>query len=608
MKKKRFISLFLALLLTLSATACEKAEVVEEVVEAGEMVEVQESDEEHTGIDPAEFEALLTGKFVKESYKNASSETEKLVLKIVQMYLGKGLENHPAETDRDKAETYLRMAYRFMVYDDGYSDSDVKLTVEEMAAYLSKIFCLTVEKAEEICRISGRIAEDGYVYMYGEDLGASGGVYEYILHSIDYDEENEIMTIVVDFYNGPYYLETGEAITEEAAYQSEFLKEISIQAKIYPDGTFGYLAAEWSVETEEESYIPSLPQTDISTEIQITDEMLEERVMHLLDPYILPVAWWTGGEEQVLDMLRNYNKPAEVASGYEWVFRFNSIEEMKLCTEQVVTAQYAETYLYPLAAENLYFEYDGRLYWNTKCKTEMDFLRPQSARLLSRDGGAAELMVDFEDGSRYQVEMLLEDGVWKLNSTPYFESEWTSQWLEGKSEAQISDEELEKRAVSLLDYYVLPNYWWLVGGSADTLFGDLSAYIYETVDLPVAGETKAAYCPLTRFESIEELKRSTEQIVTKEYAETNLYPWGDTRAMFIERNGRLYGNTYYEISPGIGDAKSAELLERNGDTAILNVEFYTIDATVYRQIEMKLEDGIWKLNSTQLDFYFDGLK
>ena len=31
------------------------------------------------------------------------------------------------------------------------------------------------------------------------------------------------------------------------------------------------------------------------------------------------------------------------------------------------------------------------------------------------------------------AELVLEDGVWKLNSTPYFEGEWTSQWLEGKS-------------------------------------------------------------------------------------------------------------------------------------------------------------------------------
>ena len=292
------------------------------------------------------------------------------------------------------------MAYRFMVYDDGYSDSDVKLTVEEMIGNLSKLFCFTHKEAEEICRISGRVAEDGCIYMYGEELGASGGIYEYILHSIDYNEENETMTIVVDFYNGPYYMETGEAITEVAAYQSEFMRRVIIQAKIYQDGSFGYSSVEWSDAPEkEESYVPSLPQMDISTEIQISDEMLEERVMHLLDPHILPVAWWTGGEERVLDIAHNYNKSAGVPSEYERIFRFNSIEEMKLCTEQVVTAQYAETYLYPLAAENLYFEYEGRLYWNTKCKTEIDFLRPQSAQLLYRDGGAAELMVDFEDGS-----------------------------------------------------------------------------------------------------------------------------------------------------------------------------------------------------------------
>ncbi len=249
MKNLKFASILLFLVLTLLATACEKIEIVEESIEMKKAVEIeelaQESGEDQvvwTGINSEELEILLTGCFVKESYDDVTSETQKLVLKIVQMYLGKGLENHPAALDQNQAVTYLRMAYRFMVYDDGYSDSDVKLTVEEMIANLSKLFCLDHKEAEEICRISGRVDEDGCIYMYGEELGASGGIYQYILHSIDYNEENDTMTIMVDFYNGPYYMDTGEAITEEAAYQSEFMRKIKIQAKIYQDGNFGYIS------------------------------------------------------------------------------------------------------------------------------------------------------------------------------------------------------------------------------------------------------------------------------------------------------------------------------------------------------------------------------
>lgn len=351
-----------------------------------------------------------------------------------------------------------------------------------------------------------------------------------------------------------------------------------------------------------------------SDEIQISDIGLEERAVYLLDPYILPVSWWMGGTEEMLDALssRNYpylkNIPVEE---YDIVNRFEDIADMKRCTEKIVTKAYAENILYPLVAEDTYKMFENRLCWKRDNATDMEFLKPESAQLLSRNGGVAEVLIAFEDDSQAEVELLLEDGVWKLNSTPYVESDVPAEW-DGLAEGNIGEEAIENRMVQLLeDTYTNPTLWWIVGGDqTNQLGGDIDkAIIVEDVPLTIDGTDDMSYYPLDRFKSIEGLKKATEQVVTKEYAETNLYPRGENRYLFREQDGILYGNGYYMVSTGIGNAVNAELIGQKGNSYWLVGEFGALGGeTVERIIEIKLEDGVWKLNNTQLDFYFYGFE
>ena len=345
----------------------------------------------------------------------------------------------------------------------------------------------------------------------------------------------------------------------------------------------------------------------MSDKIQISDIGLEERAVYLLDPYILPVSWWMGGTEEKLNALssRNYpylkNIPIEE---YDIVNRFEDIADMKRCTEKIVTKAYAENILYPLVAEDTYKMFENRLCWKRDSATDIGFLKPESAQLISRDGGVAEVLVSFEDGSQSEVELLLEDGVWKLNSTPYTESDAPAEW-DGLAEGNIGEEAIEDRLVQLLgDTYTNPTLWWLVGGDqTNQLGGDIDkAIIIEDVPLTIDGIDDMSYYPLNRFNSINDLKKATEQVVTKEYAEKYLYPRGEERHLFLELDGILYGNGYYMVSTGIGGAVDAELIGQKGNSYWLVGEFGALGGeTVESIIEMKLEDGIWKLNNTQLD-------
>lgn len=341
---------------------------------------------------------------------------------------------------------------------------------------------------------------------------------------------------------------------------------------------------------------------ELSSTIQITDEALEQRALYLLDPSNLPIVWWTGGTANTLDVTNKVKK--NIPSRYRYSNRFQSVEQMKTQTEHMVTLSYAKE-LYYLAAEDLYLECEGELWWNQDLATSINFMKPKKAKLQSREYGRAEIAITWENSTQNIVELVLENGIWKLNSTPYVSTK--GDIIENcQSEAQVSDEVLEEYSMHLLNRENLPVTWWLAGGNSRTIWPDYYHYIYiDNIILSDRTEPQTLqYCPVRRFDTVEELKLATEQVVSKKYAEAYLYPLEESESMFIEQNGRLYSHTVLDISPGIGDAVSAHMLVRNADTALLEVEFLVMEGFESQLIVMVLEDGLWKLDNTQLDFYF----
>lgn len=161
----------------------------------------------------------------------------------------------------------------------------------------------------------------------------------------------------------------------------------------------------------------------------MSDEELVERLLYLFNPYTLPVSWWIGAGESALDYQEfEYVEPIKVTSnGTEFyqVMRFNSIKEMKRATEQVVTEEYAQTYLYPFLEENGQFiEIEGKLYMENTGAGIWPFVAV-SATVLSKSEDSAMLSVVFlgpnNEESVRDVDMKKENQTWKLNNTPYVE-------------------------------------------------------------------------------------------------------------------------------------------------------------------------------------------
>ena len=406
-----------------------------------------------------------------------------------------------------------------------------------------------------------------------------------------------------------------EAIAEKQTFLSEtwaLLVELNPESEA---ASQSILRIHLDLENDTWNFISNIvfEERELPDEIQISDEGLEERALYLLDPYILPVVWWYGGDAEILNAdVRTDIKPEtaktyykqkyklDFPEGYAPISRFADLDDMKRQTETMVTKDYAENCLYPLG-EDSYLTYSDYFCWNYAV-ADVEFLRPQSATLLSRNDGVAQLLVTFEDGSQGEVELLLEDGIWKLNSTPYVENPNAAVW-DGIVEGQASVEVLEERALHLLTPYISPDYWWLMAGQC---LEDLSLDYEDIIHCDYTdGEEifSICYCRVQRFSTIDEVKLATEQVFVQDYAE-KMYAWGEShpygRPMFVEQDGKLYGDE--DCGRGAWNvADSAKLLGQKGNSYFFLVNYGWYDDDCYCIAQLTLEDGLWKLASSVKD-------
>lgn len=155
----------------------------------------------------------------------------------------------------------------------------------------------------------------------------------------------------------------------------------------------------------------------------------------------------------------------------------------------------------------------------------------------------------------------------------------------------------EERAVYLYSDGVYPELWWAEGSNANNLGEDLN----RPLDLQLP-ETE--YYHIDRFQSIDELKKATEEVFTKEYAEKYLYPWGEDHQMFVEHDGELYANAYW-MGEFLFPPDSVTFLRKEGDVVFLDANFKNLDGEPFtRETQLKLEDGVWKFQYTYLTEFF----
>lgn len=147
---------------------------------------------------------------------------------------------------------------------------------------------------------------------------------------------------------------------------------------------------------------------------------------------------------------------------------------------------------------------------------------------------------------------------------------------------------------------VYPEFWWAEGANARGIGLDLS----RPLDLQIP-ETE--YYHIDLFRSIEELKRATEQAVTKEYAEKYLYPYGEQEHMFAEHEGELYGNAYFEGCLGPFEPSAVTFLRKEGNFVFLVASLADPAGEISDEakIQLELEDGVWKLSRTYITAFFE---
>lgn len=327
----------------------------------------------------------------------------------------------------------------------------------------------------------------------------------------------------------------------------------------------------------------------------ITDEELCERALYLLDPYVLPVAWWTGGGYSSLSVFSAPDNIIQNENGtYCRVFRFDSIQEMKQMTEQFVTKAYAEKYLYP-HEKDYFLEQEGNLYLSTAAFCGEWMFTAQSASVVSKTSTVAELSVTFEnlyeEKFSFPIFLQLEEHTWKLANTPYVTgSDAVVNWNQQNDSSVPSDEQLISRLFSLYDYYIYPVPWFL--GAGDDALGTLEIGYEPLPDTP----EYTTFFEVSRFDSIDEMKRAVEQVVTQEFAENTLYPYLE-KGDFMERDGKLYRNTSLLGSGWGTDPVSASVLSKSENNAVLSVEFQEYYHIVTGDVQMTKENGIWKIAS-----------
>ena len=303
----------------------------------------------------------------------------------------------------------------------------------------------------------------------------------------------------------------------------------------------------------------------------ITDEELCERALYLLDPYVLPVAWWTGGGYSSLSVFSAPDNIIQNENGtYCRVFRFDSIQEMKQMTEQFVTKAYAPKNTSTLTKRTTF--------WNRKATFTLvqPLFAENGCLLLSQPLSFRKLPLRLNWLSHLKTCMKKNSAflfffnwkhTWKLANTPYVTgSDAVVNWNQQNDSSVPSDEQLIPRLFSLYDYYIYPVPWFL--GAGDDALGTLEIGYEPLPDTP----EYTTFFEVSRFDSIDEMKRAVEQVVTQEFAENTLYPYLE-KGDFMERDGKLSRNTSLLGSGWGADPVSASVLSKSENNAVLSVEF-----------------------------------
>ncbi len=569
MRVKKGLVLLLVVLLCLSACG-EQKEVEEPPVEP----EVPSITEEHT------VDIKLEGSFIEEAeamvsllMKNYRQENCPLTWWIMGGYEEWSWKD-PLQLDwTDRLSLDVREAVTYVYYRVGRFNS-----LAELKDYTEQIF--TREYAETYLYPWGEeqgmfLERDGKLYInsYWRDMGKAAQ-WEIEMRAL---EPRVASLESMDDNTAVFTAEFYDTLAMEA-----YEKEIRM---VKEDGL-------WKIaSTHANDFLKQL-----QSKLSPTDQLWMDRFLYLYRND--PSYFWDGDldrdEEDMLTLsVPNQQIANSEASHYFRVLDFNSLAELKAYTEQYVSKEYAENYLYPWAESwDLFEEQDGKLY-------QLDFVsqygvqipgNPVEVRCYEETTDTALLRVIFqkydEQNASY-CKLKKENGSWKLDfmdSCHYFRIHLPEQ---AKQNALCSDL-LGKAELHLLR--------WTMGSGSSALRCDGEDRLEEN------------YFRVLDFNSLDELKAETETLFTKEYAERALYAPAEEQEIFKEQDGKLYALQMTGYL-GFGNRDSVELVNSTEDTMDFIVGQYFLNSGHYEtEIQLRLVDGVWKLNSSPMDAFWEDTK
>lgn len=149
-----------------------------------------------------------------------------------------------------------------------------------------------------------------------------------------------------------------------------------------------------------------------------SDSEIKERAIYILSPDNLPVYWWYGAAESFLGV-DSFNANSNIQGDFSLVTRFDSIDEMKKATEELVTEEFAQQ-LYEFSDEhNVFKDFEGKLYENMEVEGSAAPWVVESENQISVDSfdnATANISVIFNDGSgdttteKIELKKLVENG------------------------------------------------------------------------------------------------------------------------------------------------------------------------------------------------------
>ena len=173
--------------------------------------------------------------------------------------------------------------------------------------------------------------------------------------------------------------------------------------------------------TEENDTAENILQGDPVTDSEARE--FEERAMYLYREGVYPEFWWAEGAN-ARGIGEDLNRSLDLQipeTEYYHVDLFQSIEELKQATEQAVTKEYAEKYLYRWGEQqHMFAEYEGELYANAYWEGEF-YYAPKRIEFVRKDRDVVFLDAYFlnldDEPFRKEIQLKQEDGTWKFQRT-----------------------------------------------------------------------------------------------------------------------------------------------------------------------------------------------